>query len=70
MLTIQHNQELKELNTFGISAKAAGFAEFRNKYDLDFLFSDPQWSGRPWYVIGGGSNILLSGNYPGLLLHP
>ena len=70
MHNIQRNKELKEMNTFGISARAAGYAEFCSKGDLDALFSDPAWSGKPWYVIGGGSNILLTGDYDGLILHP
>lgn len=70
MPEIRLNKELKSLNTFGIAARAAGYAEFRDAADLKAIFSDPAWRGRPWTVIGGGSNILLSGDYDGLVLHP
>ena len=70
MNRIERDKELKELNTFGIPARAAGYAEFRDKADLDSLFSDPQWHGKPWYILSGGSNVLLTGDYPGLILHP
>ena len=67
---IHRDKELKELNTFGISGRAAGYAEFRNTADLAAIFSDPAWQGKPWYVLSGGSNILLTGDYGGLILHP
>lgn len=70
MATIERDKELKPFNTFGISARAAGFAEFRDKSDLDRIFADRQWSGKPWYVVSGGSNVLLTGDYDGLILHP
>jgi UDP-N-acetylmuramate dehydrogenase len=70
MPTILRNKELKPLNTFGIAARAAGYTEFRDRDDLDAIFADPAWKGKPWTVIGGGSNILLGGDYDGLVLHP
>jgi UDP-N-acetylmuramate dehydrogenase len=68
--TIVRNRDLKPLNTFGIAARAAGYAEFESKDDLDAIFTDPAWKGKPWTVIGGGSNILPLGDYGGLVLHP
>jgi UDP-N-acetylmuramate dehydrogenase len=68
--TIVQNRELKPLNTFGIAARAAGYAEFEGKDDLDTIFSDKRWKGKPWTTIGGGSNILPLGDYDGLVLHP
>jgi len=70
MIHIQPDKELKELNTFGIPARAAGYAEFRNAEDLTAVFSEPVWQGKPWYILSGGSNILLTGDYNGLILHP
>ncbi len=70
MTIIEPNKELLPYNTFGISARAAGFAEFGTKEDLDAVFADPAWRGRPWTVLGGGSNVLLRGDYDGLVLHP
>ena len=70
MSTIERNKELKPCNTFGVSARAAGFAAFRDKADLDAVFADPEWGERPWTVIGGGSNVLLTKDYDGLILHP
>jgi UDP-N-acetylmuramate dehydrogenase len=69
MANIRLDQQLKAFNTFGISARAAGYAEFRNRNDLDAVFADPAWHDRPWRVLGGGSNVLLTGDYDGLILH-
>jgi UDP-N-acetylmuramate dehydrogenase len=70
MIPVQYDKELKGLNTFGIAARAAGYAEFHTPEDLDAVFSDPQWKDRRWIVLGGGSNILPRGDYDGLILHP
>lgn len=70
MIRIEPNKDLKTLNTFGISARAAGYAEFRNASDLRAILSTPQWRSKPWYVISGGSNILFTADYDGLILHP
>ncbi len=57
------------MNTFGIDARAALYGEFEGKEDLDRIFRMlPDQT--PWAVLGGGSNILFSGDYPGLILHP
>ncbi|MDR0955449.1 MAG: UDP-N-acetylmuramate dehydrogenase [Rikenellaceae bacterium] len=69
-IEIEHNKELKPLNTFGIAARASGFVAFRDRGDLAAIFADPSWSGKSWYVMSGGSNILLTGDYDGLILHP
>jgi len=62
---IQSNIDLKPFNTFGIAAKAAHFAVFRTVQDLKAAVK----SGiRPMHVLGGGSNVLLTGDVPGLLL--
>lgn len=70
MTPIRLDKELQPLNTFGIAARAAGYAEFRGKADLDTLFADPAWKNRPWRVLGGGSNVLPTRDYDGLILHP
>jgi UDP-N-acetylmuramate dehydrogenase len=70
MIEIEHNKELQALNTFGIAARASGFVVFRDRDDLATIFADPSWRDKPWYVVSGGSNILLTGDYDGLILHP
>jgi UDP-N-acetylmuramate dehydrogenase len=62
---IQYNISLRPYNTFGIDVLAERFMEVRSVDDLLHL---PQQLG-PLRVLGGGSNLLLRGNLPGLVLH-
>ncbi|MDR2936583.1 MAG: UDP-N-acetylmuramate dehydrogenase [Rikenellaceae bacterium] len=64
------DKSLLDMNTFGISARTAYYAEFSSVYELRAVLADPQVAGLPRRVVGGGSNILLQGDFPGLILHP
>jgi UDP-N-acetylmuramate dehydrogenase len=68
MLQIQTNFSLKNFNTFSVDAKAKYFVEINKKEDLVELFLDPQWLQMPLMVLGGGSNLLLVGNFEGLVI--
>ena len=57
---IQHNHPLDELNTFGLSAKASHFAEIDSTEDLKILLNSNEGRGLPLFILGGGSNILLT----------
>ncbi len=63
---------LKSSNTFGIDVYAKYFAEFKNFEELreSFEFSQPStFSLQPsTLILGGGSNILFTDNYNGLVL--
>jgi len=61
---------LTALNTFGVEASAAVFARVDSIEQLRALRRHPAWgeTGRP-LVLGGGSNILFTGDFPGLVLH-
>jgi UDP-N-acetylmuramate dehydrogenase len=68
MLQIQHNISLKNFNTFGVEANARYFVEINHEDDLVELFMDPQWLQMPRLVLGGGSNMLLLGDFAGLVI--
>jgi len=68
MLQIQENVSLKNFNTFGIDASARYFVEIAHEDDLAELFMDPQWMHMKRLVMGGGSNMLLKGNFDGLVV--
>lgn len=68
MLQIQENFPLKNFNTFGIDAKARFFAEINHADELAELFADPQWLQTPRLVLGGGSNMLMVGDFDGLVI--
>ncbi|HEX8609573.1 MAG TPA: UDP-N-acetylmuramate dehydrogenase [Pedobacter sp.] len=67
MVTIQQNKSLKAYNTFGISANAKSFAEVRSEDDLMLLLSEDIIK-RPFLILGGGSNILFTRDFEGLVV--
>lgn len=67
-LKIEQNRSLKALNTFGLEAAAKYFVEIHSVEELRELLSDPRFSGVKKLVLGGGSNILLTGDYDGWVI--
>ena len=63
----QHNYSLKNNNTFGIDCRAAEFIEYDSVEDLQRVI--PELKGRRVLHIGGGSNLLFTGDFPGVVLH-
>ena len=59
--------DLSRRNTFGMKVRCARLLEFTEAADLDAL----DWGAlpAPVKVIGGGSNLLFTGDFPGTLLH-
>lgn len=67
-MQIQQNISLKPYNTFGINATAKHFAKFTTTDELTELFGSKFLNQKEApLVIGGGSNILLTHNYNGLV---
>ena len=62
------NYSLLTYNTFGIDVCAARFVEYDSVEELrGFLVSDKEDA--PRLHIGGGSNLLFTADYPGVILH-
>jgi len=68
-MEILENQSLKSFNTFGIEARALYFTEIHNEKDLQALYSTKLVKKVPVLVLGGGSNILFTDNFNGLVIH-
>lgn len=68
-IVFQENKSLKELNTFGVEAVADYFVEVINEQELSDIFEDERVKGLPLLVLGGGSNMLFTQNFNGLVLH-
>jgi len=68
MLQIHQNVSLKNFNTFGIDANARYFVEIGHADDLVELFMDTQWHSIDRLVLGGGSNLLLTKDFDGLVI--
>jgi UDP-N-acetylmuramate dehydrogenase len=67
-LTIQENISLKPFNTFGIDVAAKYFARFDTVDTLQQILQSPAIKGYPLLILGGGSNILLTANFEGVVL--
>jgi UDP-N-acetylmuramate dehydrogenase len=67
-MQIRENISLKPYNSFGIDAKAKYFASFRNPEELEELQSSQCAIGNAQLILGGGSNILLTKDFDGLVM--
>ena len=57
-------------NTFGIPATAVRYITVSAKDELlDLLQHDTLLHTKPFFVLGGGSNIIFASHYPGTILH-
>jgi UDP-N-acetylmuramate dehydrogenase len=67
--SVLHQFPLQSLNTFGIAASARGYVRVTEKEQLLGIYADGDWAALPKLVLGGGSNVLLTGDFDGLVLH-
>ncbi|MHA4870387.1 UDP-N-acetylmuramate dehydrogenase [Duganella sp. PWIR1] len=67
--SIQYQHSLQPLNTFGIAATARAYLRVTKKEQLLGVYADGAWATLPKLVLGGGSNVLLTGDFDGLVLH-
>jgi UDP-N-acetylmuramate dehydrogenase len=65
---ILNNQSLKPFNTFGVEVTANFFTEFQDERHLSFIFNQEEIKGIDVLVLGGGSNILFTKDFGGLVL--
>lgn len=64
-MKIQENFSLRQYNTFGINVYAKQFSSFTNEEGLEELLSA---GNKNIFILGGGSNILFTKNFDGLVL--
>lgn len=67
-MIVEHNVPLQAHNSFGIVAKARELVRVRSQADLAQLLADGELAGKPKFVLGGGSNIVLTGDVKPLVL--
>lgn len=69
---IQENISLKPYNTFGVEASTRYFCEANSAEELQETLkafkNNPENAGLPVLILGGGSNILFTQDYDGLVL--
>lgn len=62
------NYSLKEHNTFGIEAKCRRFLEYTNIEETQQVSRILRESDTPYIIIGGGSNLLLTKDFEGIVV--
>lgn len=67
-MQIRENISLRPYNTFSIEATAKYFTSFENTDKLREILTSPLFRSHRHFVLGGGSNILLTGDFNGLVL--
>ena len=68
-MEIYKNFPLKELNTFGINIESSHYAAFDSIVDLRDLLQHDAVRQLPKLILGGGSNMLFTKNFDGIVLH-
>ena len=64
----ERDYSLKAHNTFGIEAKCERFMEFTTVEEAQQVAEILRESERPYIIIGGGSNLLLTKDFPGIVV--
>lgn len=67
-MQISSHISLKPFNTFGIEAAAKLFTVVRSISDLQELLQQVEYKSNPHFILGGGSNILLTQNVDALVI--
>ncbi len=68
MISIQHNISLKPFNTFGMEVKASDFVEISSETEIPALLRLISLYEGQVLFLGGGSNMLFTGDYNGLVV--
>lgn len=66
---IQTDVSLKPYNTFAIDVKARMFVRVKDLSALREILKDPRIHGQEILILGGGSNLLLTRDVEGVVLH-
>lgn len=67
-MLVEKNVPLQPYNSFHIVAKAHAMVRIASEQDLLALLADADWASAPKFVLGGGSNIVLTGDVKALVL--
>ena len=67
-MLVEKNVPLQPCNTFGIVAKALQLVRITSDADVAAILADPALRAAPKFVLGGGSNIVLTGDVKPLTL--
>ncbi len=69
-MMIHENIFLKRYNTFGLNYKADTMIQIETEDEAVSIFNGSVLCKKPFLILGGGSNILFTGNFTGTILYP
>ncbi len=67
-MLVEKNVPLQSFNSFHIVAKAHALVRIADASDVLALLADAAWAAAPKFVLGGGSNVVLTGDVKPLVL--
>lgn len=70
MHPIKENHPLIDYNTFHVAANARYFIEVNDESSVRDFLNTGSYTSLPVFVLGGGSNVLFTKDYPGTIIHP
>ena len=70
MIEIKENYPILPYNTFQVAAKTRFFVEFSDLQSVRDFLTSSYAAVRPRFVLGGGSNVLFTKDFDGIILHP
>lgn len=68
MLSIEKNKNLKQYNTFGLDVYCTYFVEISTPEEFKELISTDVYRNSDKLILGGGSNILFTKNFNGIVI--
>jgi len=68
MIIVKENVDLFPFNTFGIHAEARYLVTVATVEEAREVFKSNWFAELPWLILGGGSNILLTKDFEGLVI--
>lgn len=67
-MRFEENKNLKALNTFGLEVYGRYFTTIHSKEELKELLIEPIYKANEHLILGGGSNLLFTKNFDGLVI--
>jgi UDP-N-acetylmuramate dehydrogenase len=68
LVQFEYNKSIQEYTTFGVPVKAELFCTFSSVTELKEILSDKRVENKPQLILGGGSNMLFTKNFEGVVL--
>ena len=67
-MKVLHDADLKPFNTFGVNARCRAMVKLNDRLQLPAIMALPEFRPGNVLMLGGGSNVLFTADYPGLVV--